>query len=129
MRRLCADVVGLVGDLGEQDWLVLTSRYAIESIPVEAVRSRVAVVGQASADAARAKGWRVERESPDGTGRGLWESLRQDPAGARRICYPRSSLAAPPLAVPGVQMASPILYETMARDLAFDPRHDLGASR
>jgi uroporphyrinogen-III synthase len=119
-RRLCEDVLDVVGSLREDDWLVLTSRYAIESIPSNVVRSRVAVVGQASADAARAKGWRVERESPDGSGRGLWDSLRADPAGATKMLYPRSSLAPIPRGIPGVRLVAPVLYETEER--RFDPR-------
>jgi uroporphyrinogen-III synthase len=111
-RRLRPDVIDVVRGLQRDDWLVLTSRYAIEAIPAAFVHARVAVVGQASADAARAKGWRVERESPDGTGRGLWDSLRSDMAGARRLCYPRSSLAPWPEPIKGVDMSSPILYET-----------------
>ena len=119
MRRLCADVVESVRALGPRDWLVLTSRFAIESIPAAAVNARVAVVGRASADAARAKGWRVERESPDGTGRGLWDSLRGNPAGADRLCYPRSSLAPMPAPIAGVEVAAPVLYESAPRP--FDP--------
>jgi uroporphyrinogen-III synthase len=115
MRRLRPEVIETLRDLHAGDWLVLTSRYAIEAIPAGFVKSRVAVVGQASADAAKAKGWRVERESPDGTGRGLWDSLRSDLAGARRLCYPRSSLAPMPDTIPGVEMSAPILYETAPR--------------
>ena len=37
-RRLRADALGLLEELGEQDWLVLTSRYAIEAIPAASVR-------------------------------------------------------------------------------------------
>ncbi len=119
-RRLCGDVLDVVGGLAADDWLVLTSRYAIEAIPSGVVRSRVAVVGRASADAARAKGWRVERESPDGTGRGLWDSLRADPEGATKMLYPRSSLAPIPRGIPGVRLVAPVLYETDER--RFDPR-------
>jgi uroporphyrinogen-III synthase len=79
----------------------------------------VAVVGRQSADAARAKGWRVERESPDETGKGLWDSLRKDPAGARRLCYPRSSLAREPGPIEGVEIVALVLYETVPRP--FDP--------
>src|SRR5262245_20735006 len=107
MRRLRPEAMESIRGLAPSDWLVLTSRYAIEAIPPELVRSRVAGVGLASADAAREKGWRVERESPYGTGRGLWESLRADCAEARRVCYLRSSLAPPPGVIDGVEMSSP----------------------
>jgi uroporphyrinogen-III synthase len=59
----------------------------------------------------------------------LWESLRRDAGGARRICYPRSSRAAVPREVVGVEISSPVLYETVARafDLYVTQRSDVVA--
>jgi uroporphyrinogen-III synthase len=114
-RRIVADILPMLAPLRPDDWLVLTSPFAIESIPADMVRCRVAVVGAASTAAARARGWSVERVSPDGTGQGLWSSLRKDAAGARRICYPRSSVAPEPGAIAGVELTSPILYQALPR--------------
>src|SRR5438477_360277 len=55
-RRLRADALGLLEELGEQDWLVLMSRYAIEAIPAASVRSRVAALGPTTAGALRRLG-------------------------------------------------------------------------
>jgi uroporphyrinogen-III synthase len=114
-RRLTGDVGAAIAALGPSDWLVLTSAFAAEAIPAERLRCRVAVVGDSSLEAARRRGLRVERVSPDGTGAGLWRSLREDAGGARRICYPRSSLAEAPAGWPGVELHCPVLYETTAR--------------
>jgi uroporphyrinogen-III synthase len=112
-RIICADVRPHIERLEPADWLVLTSAFAARNIAPDAVRSRVAVVGDATADAAREAGLRIDRVSPDGTGAGLWGSLRRDPEGARRICYPRSSLARIPEPMEGVELDAPVLYETV----------------
>jgi uroporphyrinogen-III synthase len=114
-RRVTGDVTKAVRELGERDWLVLTSAFAVDAVRVGKVRCRVAVVGPASRAAAQKRGLRVERVSPDGTGAGLWASLRADADGAARICHPRSSLAEPAAAWDGVTVNSPVLYETARR--------------
>jgi uroporphyrinogen-III synthase len=50
---------------------------------------------------------------------GLWESLRKDCAGARRVVYPRSSKAAAPAPIAGVSMEAPVMYETVSRPFDF----------
>lgn len=118
-RRIVTDAADVIGQLGPDDWLVLTSAYAAEAVaPEPARRPRVAVVGNASRRAALAKGFRVELVSTEGTGRNLFEVLRaKAPSG--KICYPRSSLVEVPQSWPGVEILSPILYETILR--SFDP--------
>ena len=97
------------------DWLVLTSVYAVESVAADPARIPcVAVVGEASRSAAEAKGLRVELVSPGGDGASLWDELRGR-AKTGRVCYPRSSLAKPPAPWLGVELLCPVLYETVPR--------------
>ncbi len=149
-RRVVNDAREAITKLGPDDWLVLTSIYAIEAVAQEAARvPRVAVVGKASRRAAQARGFRVELLSPRGDGGSLIQALQEhiaratacdpgpagsaaarissgtevcdpDSAGARiasrtRVCYPRSALAQPPDPWPGIELLSPVLYETIAR--------------
>jgi uroporphyrinogen-III synthase len=116
-RRAVADVTGEVTALGEEDWLVLTSPYAIERIKAGALCCRLAVVGEASRRAAEARGWRVALTA-GGTGADLWSSLEAREVRGRRILFPRSSLSAAPPALAGAIIHAPVLYETRAR--AFD---------
>ena len=111
-RRIIADLSDQIAQLDVDDWLVLTSPFAIEAIDPKAVRCRVAVVGGASQKLAESRGLRVERTSPDQTACGLFESLDADPARARRILYPRSSKATPPSCT-SIHVDSPVLYETV----------------
>ncbi|MGD2108430.1 MAG: uroporphyrinogen-III synthase [Phycisphaerae bacterium] len=118
-RRTLTDAADTIGQLDVSDWLVLTSVYAVRAIAVEpARRPRVAVVGEASRQAAAERGFRVELVAAAGTGEGLFKELRQV-ARSGRICYPRSSLAKVPPAWPDVELISPVLYETVER--RFDP--------
>lgn len=110
-RCIIADLSDQIAQLDVDDWLVLTSPFAIETIDPSCVRCRVAVVGEASRKLAQSRGLRVERTSPDQTGRGLFDSLNADPAGARHVLYPRSSKAAPP-DCPSIPIDAPVLYET-----------------
>lgn len=116
-RRLCDswdDAV--IADLGENDWLVLTSPYAIELLAgrSDQRRPRVAVVAEASKERAVVHGYHVSLVSSDGTGATLFEELRRK-VNSGTVCYPRSSLAETPDAWPGVSLCCPILYETVAR--------------
>ena len=119
-RRVVNDAAQVLAQLGPDDWLVLTSVYAIEAVATHFARTpRVAVVGEASRRAAAAKGFRVEHVSSGGDAASLFEELRRK-ATRGKVCYPRSSLAEPPKACPVVELLAPVLSETFAR--AFDRR-------
>ncbi len=115
-RRVVDDAAETISQLGPDDWLVLTSVYAVETVAVEPARvPRVAVVSEPSRRAAEARGFRVELVSAGGDGKSLFHELRQR-ATRGKVCYPRSSLARPPEPWPGVELISRILYETAPRD-------------
>ena len=120
-RQVVADAAALLGHLGPDDWLVLTSPYAIEAVAAVAGQAarvpRVAVVAESSRRVAEARGLRVELVSPGGDGKSLFQELRGR-VSAGKVCYPRSSLATAPAPWPGVELSCPVLYETTAR--AFD---------
>lgn len=117
-RRVVADAPAIIGQLTADDWLVLTSPFAIEAVACEAARiPRVAVVAESSRRAAEAHGMRVELVSSGGDGESLFQELRHKVTGGI-VCYPRSSRAAIPDAWPGVDLRCPVLYETTTR--AFD---------
>ena len=155
-RRLVADPTTLLSDLGPDDWLVLTSPYAIEAMvgcrvgtahlapgmvgnahptasetdgrcdPVGAPTPivlpaakvpHVAVVGEPSRRLAERHGLRVALVAPDGHGQSLFAELRAT-VHSGIVCYPRSAQAEPPEPWPGVELRSPVLYETVPR--AFD---------
>ncbi|MHC4589751.1 MAG: uroporphyrinogen-III synthase [Planctomycetota bacterium] len=114
-RRVLTDARDEISRLGPDDWLVLTSVFAVEAVAVEPARvPRVAVVGEASRQAALALNLRVELVSADGTAAGLFRELAEQ-AGAATVLYPRSSLADVPDLGPAVQIECPVLYETAAR--------------
>jgi uroporphyrinogen-III synthase len=115
-RRLVCDPAEALGVLSRDDWLVLTSPYAIDAVAsCEAARvPRVAVVGEPSARLARSRGLRVELISPDGHGAGLFAELRKL-ATRGVVCYPRSAQAAEPQRWADVQLRCPALYDTIAR--------------
>ena len=116
MRRVLTDAGNEIGSLGPADWLVLTSVYAIEAVAADAARvPRVAVVGESSREKAEELGLRVELVSAEGSGRDLFERLSELARGVK-VCYPRSSLAAPPDLPEDVELVSPVLYETISRD-------------
>jgi uroporphyrinogen-III synthase len=115
-RRLVAEPLVLIAGLGGEDWLVLTSPFAIRvfaAVP-QAHVPRVAVVGGSSARVAHDLGLRVELTSPDGHGDALFEQLRCSVTKGI-VCYPRSALARPPQPWAEVDVRSPVLYETVAR--------------
>jgi uroporphyrinogen-III synthase len=117
-RRVLDDAADVLALLGAEDWLVLTSVYAIEAVAAEFARTpQVAVVGEASRRVAAAKGFRVEHVSSGGDAASLFGELRGK-ATRGKVCYPRSSLAEPPDPWPGIELLAPVLYETCAR--AFD---------
>jgi len=106
-----------IADLGPDDWLILTSPYAIELLAERSDqrKPRVAVVADASKELAVAKGFRVELVSSDGTGATLFSELARQVASAT-ICYPRSALAEAPEAWGDVTLRCPVLYETVTRN-------------
>lgn len=117
-RRVLPEAHAAIRALSADDWLVLTSPFAIEAVEAEAARvPRVAVVGEPSRRAAQSRGLRVELVG-DGDGASLFGKLRER-ARSGVVCYPRSSLVKPPQPWNGVRILSPVLYETTPR--AYDP--------
>ncbi len=114
-RRVVDDCASVLSQLGPDDWIVLTSPFAIQAVaPTSAKVPKVAVVGEPSRRAAAARGFRVELVSARGGGEGLFEELRER-CTSGTVCYPRSSLAKPPPPWSSVQILSPVLYETVSR--------------
>jgi uroporphyrinogen-III synthase len=114
-RRVLHDAQAEITRLGPDDWLVLTSVFAIEAIDVDAARvPRVAVVGEASRKAAEARGFRVELVSEKGDATSLFAELENRARGCV-VCYPRSSQASPPELPGDIELRSPVLYETVSR--------------
>lgn len=122
-RRIISDASDVISQLGPDDWLVLTSVCAIEAVAAGAARvPRVAVVGEASHRVAADLGFRVELVAADGTGTSLFDELRAL-AHTGKVCYPRSSLAGKPEPWAGVELLSPVLYETIPRPFDRDVIH------
>ncbi|MEE9296325.1 MAG: uroporphyrinogen-III synthase [Phycisphaerae bacterium] len=114
-RRIVADALDIISRLGSDDWLVLTSPFAIEAAVCDAARvPRVAVVGEPSRQAAVAHGMRVELVG-SGDGDSLFEELRSKVTSGT-VCYARSAKARPRDPWPGIEMQCPVLYETVTRD-------------
>ncbi len=117
-KHIRHEAAGDISRLGPDDWLVLTSPYAIEAvmtIAADAARvPRVAVIAEPSRRAAEAHGLRVELVSPGGDSASLFDELRGRVSGGR-VCYARSSLAEAPQGWSGVTLQCPVLYETAPR--------------
>lgn len=114
-RRAVGDAAEAISRLGPDDWLVLTSPYAISAVAAEPAQVPcVAVVAEPSRKAARARGFRVELVSPGGDGKSLFKELRRTVRNGK-VCYPRSGLVPPPEPWAGVELLSPVLYETVPR--------------
>ncbi len=112
-RNVVDDCAEVIAHLAPDDWLVLTSPYAIESVAAKpSVIPKVAVVAESSRRLAIEKGLRVELVSEDGTGKSLFDELRRT-VNTGKVCYPRSALIAGPHAWDGVELLSPVLYETV----------------
>jgi uroporphyrinogen-III synthase len=120
-KHIHHQATGDIGRLGPDDWLVLTSPYAIEAvmtIAADAARvPRVAVVAESSRRVAETHGLRVKLVSPGGDSASLFDELRRRATGGH-VCYARSSLAEVPQGWSGVTLQCPVLYETGPR--AFD---------
>lgn len=116
LRRALTDARGEISQLGSDDWLVLTSVYAIEAVAGDVAQvPKVAVVSEASRRAAEARGFRAALVSNGGTAKSLFDELFNLAQG-KTICYPRSSQATPPNAPTGIELVSRVLYETIARE-------------
>lgn len=114
-RKALTDARDEIASLGSDDWLVLTSVYAIESVAGDVARvPQIAVVSESSRSAAEARGFHVALVSKGGTARSLFNELWQAAHGAT-VCYPRSSQAEQPDVGPGITFVSPVLYEMIAR--------------
>ncbi len=113
-RKALTDAAGALAALTCDDWIVLTSVFAIEAVAGDVARvPHLAVVGASSRRAAEARGFRV-----DLVGRGDAASLFDELFGradGRVICYPRSSETMIPKVPPGIDLVSPVMYETVAR--------------
>ena len=115
-RRSLTDARTEISQLGSDDWLVLTSVYAIEAVAGDVAQvPKVAVVSEASRRAAEARGFRAALVSNGGTAKSLFDELFNLAQG-KTICYPRSSQATPPNAPTGIELVSRVLYETIARE-------------
>jgi len=99
--------------LGPEDWLVLTSARAVAGLPRVPVVCLVAVVGEATHEAATRRGLTVTLVAPDGTAQSLWRALSVRAHG-RRVLFPRSELAKVP-SLPGIEVAAPALYTSRPR--------------
>jgi len=83
------------------DWLVFASAHAVDAVRAWGapavldgqLRPRVAVVGAATAAAARAAGWRVALRAPESNGAALAAALIARGAAGASIALPASSLA------------------------------------
>lgn len=114
LRRALTDAREEIAQLGADDWLVLTSVYAIESVGEDVARvPQVAVVSEASRRAADTRGLRVALISEGGTAKSLFDELFRMAQG-QTICYPRSSQATPPETPTDIKLVSPVLYDTLA---------------
>jgi uroporphyrinogen-III synthase len=117
-RRCVGDAAAELATLGPGDWLVLTSAFTVECLAREEARvPRVAVVGPGTEDAARAAGLRVELVERRGGARELFGLLRRT-GRPRRVCHPRSRQAAAMEPWSGLDLLSPVVYESVPR--AFD---------
>lgn len=116
-RRVVADPAELLAGLTGDDWLVLTSPFAIEVVAnTPAARApHVAVVGEASHKIALDKGLRVDMIGADGHGQTLFAELARAVTGGV-VCYPRSAQAKKPSGWEGVELWSPVLYDTLPRE-------------
>jgi len=117
-RQACSDAGEELSRLNCDDWLVLTSAFALKCLALECINRdlppHVAAVGDATATAAAARGLRVDLTANGGAD-ALFALLRQRVTRGS-VCYPRSSLADIPESWGDVTVSSPAVYETLPRD-------------
>ena len=112
-RRVVEETLQAIGELTADDWLVLTSPYAVEIAAGVARLPRLAVVGEPSRRVAETYGLRVELVG-DGDGGSLFAKLRERVVRGR-VCYARSAQALRREPWDKVELTCPVLYETLAR--------------
>ncbi len=93
-----APLQAALADLGRYDWIVLTSRRAVDAVAALVAEIpagvRVAAVGEGTAGAAEAVGWGVDLIPGDQTGAALVAAFQCDGLGrGARILFPASELA------------------------------------
>ena len=116
-RTLTADPRHILADMQEGDWLVLTSPFAIASVPIDlAARVRLAVVGSASRTVVARLGLEVAFSPSVPTATALFHELatKASPDLPMRLWYPRSAAATVPTLPQYLTCHSPVLYETTA---------------
>jgi len=113
-------------------WLVLTSATAVRVVAARVPRPdpdvRIACVGEATARAARAAGWRVDLVPERESAAGLVAALPDD---AGPVLFPRSEIAAPTLVdglrARGIDVDDVVAYRTVGtgdEPVALDPPPD-----
>jgi uroporphyrinogen-III synthase len=104
--------------LGEDDWLVLTSAFAVECLATDAINAdrppQVMAVGEMTAQAARDRGLFVHEVLDYGGTVELFDEVQRRMSRGI-VCYPRSSLAVPPEPWGEVTVVAPVVYETLPR--------------
>jgi uroporphyrinogen-III synthase len=116
-RTLTADPRHILADMQEGDWLVLTSPFAINAVPIDFVnRARLAVVGRASRKLAARLGLDVAFSPSVPSAAALFRELaaQATPDRPMRLWYPSSAAAAVPMLSDNVMCHAPVLYETTA---------------
>jgi len=121
-----APLAGALSELETFDWLVVTSAHAVEAVAERRAslpsHLRVAAVGDATAEAARRAGWRVDRVPSEFRGEALVEAFRAagDARGAR-VLFPAADRALPTvpdgLAALGAEVVRVEAYRTAAAPL------------
>ena len=128
VREPIVDASDALAALAPDDWLVVTSAYALSCIDPRLARvPRVAVVGPATAEQARAAALRVELVGEAGADR-LFDRMQREVASGR-VCWTRSAQAAPREPWSGVDLVDIAVYATRARvwDRAVLDRIDIAA--
>jgi uroporphyrinogen-III synthase len=115
-RRLLPAALDVLADLREDDWLVLTSPFAVQAVaPIAAPRgAHVAVVGESSRKLAQSLGLKVEWMSAEADAAGLLSGLAAQ-VSSGRVFYLHSTQAPTRTGWPGVEWIDRILYETVPR--------------
>lgn len=114
-----SDAQAEIASLSVDDWLVLTSPWAIRQLACPTKPGpRIAVVGQSSANLARAAGFNVQLVSPSSDASGLWRAIAPL-ARDHHVCFPRSALAPVPT-ISGLHISAPIIYNVLPRDFDTD---------